>query len=168
MKVWWVILMLVIAAACASGRSGDGPGGGAQHDAPVGPPTDGTPVVDARVDGAVDAPIDGSGGGSTGLDPDLSLPDPSGQVCDEPGRLGQPECPPVHVCRFYTSTEGRCESCTGCGNLNAACSATSDCDILFECYKGRCTNFCTLGSGECGPPADCLDIGHATRGVCRV
>jgi hypothetical protein len=167
MKAWWVTLMMVIAAACASGRGGDGPSGG-QHDAPAGPPTDGTPVADAAIDGAIDAPIDGSGGGGTGLDPDLSLPDPGGQVCDEPGRLGLPECPPVHVCRFFTSTEGRCESCTGCGNLNAACSATSDCDILFECYKNRCTNFCTLGSGECGPPADCINIGHATRGVCRV
>ena len=167
MKAWWVLLMMVIAAACASGRSGDGPGG-AQHDAPAGPPTDGTPGVDARVDAAVDAPIDSSGGGGAGLDPDLSLPDPGGQVCDEPGRLGQPECPPVQVCRFFTSTEGRCESCTGCGNLNAVCAATSDCDILFECYKGRCTNFCTLGSSECGPPADCINIGHATRGVCRV
>jgi hypothetical protein len=37
---------------------------------------------------------------------------------------------------------------------------------LFSCYAGRCTNFCTLGTVECGPVEDCLDIGHPTHGVC--
>jgi hypothetical protein len=78
-----------------------------------------------------------------------------------------PECPNLQVCRFFTPTEGRCETCTNCGNLGAACTATNECDILFECFRGKCTNFCTLGTTECGPPADCLNIGHATRGVCK-
>jgi hypothetical protein len=100
------------------------------------------------------------------LDPNLSLPNPSGQTCTSPGSFSG--CPSVSVCRFYTPTEGRCESCTQCGNLNAVCSASNQCDILFMCYKGRCTNFCTLGTSECGPPQDCINIGHPTRGVCKV
>jgi hypothetical protein len=114
----------------------------------------------------VDAPIDAPAGG--GLDPGLSLPPADGAPCTHPGAIGSPECPAGdQVCRFFTPTEGRCESCTTCGNLNASCSATNECDILFECYQGRCTNFCTLGTSECGAPTDCLDIGAATRGVCR-
>ncbi len=164
MTVRWVAL-LVIAVGCASGgRSGPGDG---QHDAPPGTPLDGPPMVDAKKSDAtamVDAPADAATGG--GLDPDLELPDPGGQVCDEPGR-GSPECPLGEVCRFFTKTEGRCESCAPCGGLGAACTATSQCDTLFECYQGQCTNFCTLGTPECGAPADCINIGHATRGVCK-
>lgn len=162
------MLLLVVAAACASGRAGDGPNGG-QQDAPPGPPKDAATQIDAKVVPKLDAAmIDAPGGpGGSGLDPDLELPDPSGQVCDEPGR-GSPECPAGEVCRFFTSTEGRCEGCTTCGGLNTACSATDECDTLFECYKGRCTGFCTLGTTACGAPADCINIGHATRGVCRV
>ena len=110
------------------------------------------------------APADLSSGGGA-LDPGLSLPDPSGPACTTPGSLG--ECPFLDVCRFYTSTQGRCESCTSCNNLGAACSASSDCDILFMCWQGKCTNFCTLGTTECGPPANCLNIGHPTKGVCK-
>lgn len=100
-----------------------------------------------------------------GLDPDLALPDPSGEVCTYPGDLGA--CPGIAVCRFYTPAEGRCESCSPCGNLDDFCTLSSECDILFSCYLGRCTNFCTLGTQECGPVEDCIDIGHPTRGVCR-
>jgi hypothetical protein len=163
-----LMILLLIAGGCASGRSGGGPGDG-RVDAPPGTPGDGAPAIDAQIDGPptpIDAPIDAPGGGGSGLDPDLSLPDPSGQVCDQPG-VGAPECPAGEVCRYFTSTEGRCEGCTMCGNLGASCTATNQCDTLFECYKGQCTNFCTLGSTECGAPADCINIGHATRGVCR-
>lgn len=165
MTARWMVLLVMVVGGCASGRSGDGPHGGGPHDAPIGAPADARPATDARLDAPLDAPPDSSTGG--GLDPDLSLPDPGGQVCDEPGRIGAPECPSAQVCRYFTPTEGRCESCTSCGNLGASCSATNQCDILFVCYQGECTNFCTLGTTECGAPADCLDIGHATRGVCR-
>lgn len=114
-------------------------------DATVTPLTDATPVSD--------------------LSPDLDLPDPSGQVCATPGSLQQ--CPSLEVCRFYNSSEGRCESCQSCGNLNALCNASDECDILFSCFQGRCANFCTLGSFECGPPDDCIDIGHPTKGACK-
>ena len=177
MMVRWLLLLVTAAvAACASGRAGDGPNGGpngGQHDAPPGSTRDSAttspdakpgPKLDAAM--MIDAP---GGGGGGGLDPDLEIPASGGQFCDEPGR-GSPECPAGEVCRFYTSTEGRCEGCdpATCGNLGASCSATDQCDILFECYKGQCTNFCTLGTTECGPQDDCIDIGHATRGVCRV
>lgn len=164
-----VVMAMAIAVGCASGSSGGGPGDGPpgsgdgpRADAPRTdgpPPGDGPPPSDGP--GTSDGPI-----GGTGLDPELELPDPSGQFCDEPGR-GSPECPLTQVCRFFTSTEGRCESCAACGNLGAACTATDQCDILFECFRGRCTNFCTLGTTACGPPADCINIGHATRGVCK-
>jgi len=107
-------------------------------------------------------PSDLAGGA---LDPNLSLPNASGMPCSMPGSFSG--CPSIQVCRFFTATEGRCESCTSCGNLNALCSSSAECDILFMCYLGHCTNFCTLGTSECGPPQDCIDIGHPTRGVCK-
>ena len=117
---------------------------------------DASPDDAARDDGAVDA-------GS--LDPDLELPDPSGTPCSTPGSMG--ECPFLEVCRFFTPAEGRCESCSPCGNLGDFCSRSSECDILFMCYAGVCTNICPLGTMYCGPIDDCLDIGHPTYGVCR-
>ena len=114
--------------------------------------------------GRPDAGRSDAGGGGGMLDPRLEVP-PSGETCATPGSLG--ECPSIQVCRFYTTTEGRCETCTGCGNLDDPCAASIDCDILFSCFDGRCTNFCTLGTFECGPVDDCIDVGHPTRGVCR-
>lgn len=107
----------------------------------------------------------GSTGGAPGdpLDPGLDVPE-DGEPCMTPGSLV--ECPGIAVCRFHTTEQGLCESCDSCGNLGAACVEGTDCDILFACYLGQCTNFCMLGSFECGPPEDCLDIGHPTHGVC--
>lgn len=105
-----------------------------------------------------------TGLGGTPLDPDLDIPDGNEQ-CDYPGDLN--ECPGISVCRFATVEYGLCESCDVCGNLNAPCTEGTECDILFSCYAGRCTNFCTLDTFECGPVEDCLDIGHPTRGVCN-
>ena len=117
------------------------------------------PTAGSSGDPSGDPTIDG-----TPLDPDLDVPD-DGESCSFPGSLN--ECPGVAtVCRFYTAEEGRCESCEGCGNLNAPCVNGTDCDILFSCFAGRCTNFCELGTFGCGPVEDCLDIGHATHGVC--
>jgi hypothetical protein len=97
------------------------------------------------------------------LDPSLDIPE-EGEACDTPGSLG--ECPGIAVCRFATSEQGLCESCEPCGNLGDPCSASVECDILFACYDGRCTNFCELGTPGCGPIEDCLDVGHPTHGVC--
>ena len=129
---------------------------------PIG--VDASPIgVDAGPMG-VDAGPMGVDAGGGGLSSDLSLPDPSGTPCTSPGSLG--ECPGIEVCRFFTPTEGRCETCGPCGNLNDPCTASDQCDILFMCFRGRCTNFCTLGTFECGAIEDCVDIGHPTRGVC--
>lgn len=114
---------------------------------------------------ATDATSTTTSGESSGdpLDPDLDVPN-GGEECTMPGSLT--ECPGIAVCRFATTDHGLCESCDACGNLNDPCVEGTDCDILFMCYAGRCTNFCTLGTFECGPVEDCLDIGHATHGVC--
>ena len=129
---------------------------------------DGTSAGDATDAGDATS-LDESSTGATGatggdpLDPDLDIPN-GGEECTTPGDLN--ECPGIAVCRFATTEHGLCESCDACGNLNAPCVEGTDCDILFSCYAGRCTNFCTLGTFECGPIEDCLDIGHPTRGVC--
>ncbi len=104
-------------------------------------------------------------GGAPGdpLDPGLDVPD-GGQVCTTPGSLG--ECPALEVCRFNTTEQGLCESCDVCGNLGAPCAQGTDCDILFACFDGQCTNICPLGTFFCGPIEDCLDVGHPTHGVC--
>jgi hypothetical protein len=165
----WVLLV-GIAAACASGRRRGAGGGddgddgqGGQHDASTGG------MIDAPGTGVDAKKLDAGGGGGTGLDPDLEIPDPNGQVCHHPGRFGSPECPAGdQVCRYFTSTEGRRETCTSCGNLDAACSATNQCDTLFECFRGHCVGFCTLGQdpNECGAVADCVNIGYPALGVC--
>jgi len=117
------------------------------------------PTAESSGDPSGDPTVDG-----TPLDPDLDVPD-EGESCSSPGSLN--ECAGVAtVCRYYTAEEGRCESCDNCGNLNAPCMSGTDCDILFSCFAGRCTNFCELGTFSCGPVEDCLDIGHATHGVC--
>jgi hypothetical protein len=106
-----------------------------------------------------------SGGSGDPLDPDLDVPPGGNTPCSTPGSLN--ECGPLEVCRFFDSEEGRCESCTGCGNLNAFCTEGTDCDILFMCFQNTCTNFCTLGSSECGAVDACVNVGHPTKGVCQ-
>jgi hypothetical protein len=179
----WLAVAVAIAIACAACASATGKDadGGADDDrrARDAAPGDGAPMpgaadagetsdppidggTGAPADAAVPPPVDAASG--TSLDPDLDLPDPSGDVCTTPGGFG--ECGLTEVCRFYDTETGRCESCDPCGNLGASCSASDQCDILFMCHLGRCTNFCTLGTFECGPVEDCLDIGHPTHGVC--
>lgn len=142
------------ADASSSSSSGGGPQGSSEGS---------TSVADG---GSSGGPSDSgsTGAGGTPLDPMLDIPD-GGAMCSNPGDLN--ECDGIAVCRFATVEYGLCESCDACGNLNAPCVEGTDCDILFECYAGRCTNFCTLGTYECGPIENCLDIGHPTRGVCN-
>lgn len=139
----------------AATEDGSGSGsGGAQ--------TEGTTAADSSGGGSSDGGS-GTSAGGTPLDPQLDIPE-GGRMCQNPGDLQ--ECPGIAVCRFATVEYGLCESCDACGNLGAPCVEGTDCDILFECYAGSCTNFCTLGTFECGPVEACLDIGHPTRGVC--
>jgi len=119
---------------------------------------------DGAVDGGQDAASDGGHDASTGLDPYLALPPGGAESCSTPGSLS--ECAGITVCRFYSPSEGRCETCEPCGNLADPCTRSSDCDILFSCYRGQCTNFCELGTYNCGPIEECIDVGHPTYGVC--
>lgn len=102
----------------------------------------------------------------TPLDPGLSVPPGSAEPCTNIASLS--ECSGIAVCRFFAAEEGRCESCVECGNLFSPCSTSADCDILFQCYDGACTNFCPLEFPQtCGNPDDCIDVGHPTHGICR-
>jgi hypothetical protein len=138
----------------SSSNAGDSTSGGA---------TSASTTSEGSSDSGDDATTTGASGGGDPLDPDLDVPN-GGEECETPGDLN--ECPGIAVCRFATSEHGLCESCDECGNLNAPCVEGTDCDILFSCYAGHCTNFCTLGTFECGPVEDCIDIGHPTHGVC--
>lgn len=102
-------------------------------------------------------------GTSTGLDPELDVPPAENEICETPGA----SCGGVRLCRFYDETQGRCESCTECGNLFDPCTSGDDCDILFVCFRGSCTNICLLGTFQCGAEEDCIDVGHPTHGACR-
>lgn len=164
---WICLLTIVACAACATASSEEA---GNRQDAR--PTADAFPFIDGAT-GQIDAssdipdagiPLPDASTSVSDLDPNLGLPDEEGAPCFSPGSLS--ECPSIQVCRFFSSNEGRCETCEECGNLNASCSASDQCDILFMCYLGRCTNFCPLGTFACGPIDDCLDIGHATEGVC--
>lgn len=129
---------------------------------------------DGGRDGGVDAGVRDAGGeigdagrdASSDLHPDLPTADPSGEPCTTPGSLS--ECPSTEVCRFYTSTESRCESCEPCGNLGDPCTQSSHCDIVLVCFRGECTNFCSHEYGCSGVPEWCLDVGHPTHGVCEI
>lgn len=177
MRVSVLVVLVAVALGCASRRGvhpdadfGDVPAG---LDASTEPDASGgrDAGIDAArsIDGGLDAAAHDAGtdawtsGG--GLDPRLDVPPASNEPCSSPRSLS--ECSGIAVCRFYSATEGRCESCTACGNLFASCASGEDCDILFVCFEGQCTNFCTLGTSECGAPSDCVDIGHPTEGACR-
>ncbi len=142
------------ASSSSGGASGGGPttGGGSTVGGAGGTPSSGG------------APGSGGSGGVGMLDPDLDLPASGGDPCTTPGLSSG--CPSLQVCRISGPNSGTCESCTSCNNLLQPCSQSSDCDILFQCYQGQCTNICPLGTTACGAPQDCVDVGHATHGVC--
>lgn len=153
------------AATTTGGSSANDESGTSSSPTSSGDPTTGTPTTttDDSSGETSTSDSDPSDSGGTPLDPDLDIPD-EGESCTTPGNLN--ECPGIAVCRFHTAEEGRCESCDVCGNLGAPCTEGTDCDILFACYAGRCTNICQLGTFGCGPIEDCLDVGHPTHGVC--
>lgn len=88
-----------------------------------------------------------SGGG---LDPRLDVPPASNEPCSSPRSLS--ECSGIAVCRFYSATEGRCESCTACGNLFASCASGEDCDILFVCFEASAPTSARWARASAGRP----------------
>jgi hypothetical protein len=182
-------VLLLVLGACAHSAGEDDPAlaPGARDDGdasfvdaapPPASSADSASTVPSDSAAAVDSPADSSHPPTTDagheassppdagpLDPGLSLPDPNGAPCTSLGiEVG---CPAYQVCRIASPSGGRCEGCASCGHLGDRCSATNECDILFECYKGKCTNFCQLGTYMCGAIADCINVGHPTEGVCK-
>lgn len=117
-----------------------------------------------------DASKDADATDPTGLDPGLVLPNLGQPACDYPG--GPAVCDGLHVCRIATPDSGRCDDCTAAGRcgtgVGQACSQSLDCDTLFQCFRGKCTLFCTLPAGtECGGgPGRCVNVGHLQKGLC--
>jgi hypothetical protein len=151
------------ASALDSPQDGPAPALDAAQDAPSADATQDAPSADATDAGGGDA----DDGGTTPLDPRLDLPASGGAPCSPPGSTSVCAGPP-QVCRIATASGGRCEGCTKCGNLHAPCDASSDCDILFQCFAGYCDGFCNLTTPQqCGLPTDCIDVGNATVGMCK-
>ncbi|MEZ4370314.1 MAG: hypothetical protein R3B07_05785 [Polyangiaceae bacterium] len=107
----------------------------------------------------------GNAGQPSGMDPDLGLPDGNGSACSNIGG-GCTAADGPGICRIYSQTEGRCESCTSCNNLNQPCTQSSDCDILFQCYQGQCIGLCDLNVGCSGVTDWCVNVGNSQYGVC--
>lgn len=100
----------------------------------------------------------------SGLDPLLVLPPPDGAACWPPGG-GQ--CPGYGSCEISSPDAASCAPCPqgSCGgHLHDFCSGPSDCDVLFECYEGKCFAPCWIDAGECTPY--CKYVGNDTYGVC--
>jgi hypothetical protein len=145
--------------------TGDGDGDGTTTGDGDGTATgdgDGTTTGDG--DGTATGDGDGTCGGAP-LSADLEVPAGCGTTCSAYGFSS--DCGSLEICRLKDTTTGVCESCSPCGNLNASCTASSECDILFTCYLNRCTAMCDFTTPQtCGNPSWCLDVGHPTHGVC--
>jgi hypothetical protein len=110
--------------------------------------------VDSAQVGDLSSPTDG------GLDPLLGPANGSGSVCMTPGSLA--ECPGYAVCRFYTTTEARCDPADQSNpGIGALCNTSQDCDLMYLCYKDFCRPFCDFTDPySCGfPPGSCVDVG---------
>jgi len=119
------------------------------------------------------AVVDGGGGdgrGPTGLDDGVALPELDAAPCRvSTGGVDFAACKGSEECRMATADSGRCEDCLGRCALHQgdSCTRSWQCDSIFECFRGRCTNRCTLGEHECGRIESCLDVGFlGTYGLC--
>jgi hypothetical protein len=136
--------------------------------APTSPDADdATTLTDA---GPFDAATS-DGRGPTGLDERVALPDLAAAPCTGPSRTFN-SCARPSACRFATPDSGRCEDCTPprCqGRIGSACVLSSDCELIYTCFRGYCTSTCELGGYECGgPPETCLRFGYEadSLGLC--
>jgi len=119
-------------------------------------------IVDAWTDVAIDAP---SGGGGSGLDPALEIADPGGQACSISGRA--PDS--VRPARSAGSSPRR-GALRGLLHLQRHRHRVHGDEPVRP--PGRLPRRPVHGllharTTECGTPADCINVGHATRGVCR-
>jgi hypothetical protein len=109
----------------------------------------------------------GVGGGPSSLDPALSPASASGQLCSDVGVTGG-TCPAGVECRIYDGKQGRCEGCSPCNKLAAACKSSVECGVspAMQCYAGTCRELCPLSKGTCTMGGTCHNIGADVAGVC--
>lgn len=109
----------------------------------------------------------GTGGGPANLDPALSPATASGTICSDVGVTGG-SCPPGVECRIYDGKQGRCEGCSPCNKLAAACKASGECGVSppMQCFAGTCRELCPLSKGTCTMGGTCHNIGADVAGVC--
>lgn len=166
----------LVAVACGDLRSAvdepgapEDPGAGFGDGGPRGEGDAGT-TRDGAPSDPVDAASSEADGGSTGLDPGVSIPALGQEACSSPGAAN--ECPSLHVCRIATPDAGRCDDCsvkgTCAGLVTSPCATNRDCDLFLQCFRGVCTLFCSLPDGpQCGGESgSCVDVGHRTTGLC--
>ncbi len=104
-----------------------------------------------------------TGGCGGTLDPNLALPETTGQTCTVPMANG---CPPLENCRPISPCGGYCEGCTTCLGHGAACVADKECAVPDVCYKGKCAPLCQLNTAnQCATGKVCQDVGYLW-GVC--
>ncbi|MDB4940810.1 MAG: hypothetical protein JWP97_344 [Labilithrix sp.] len=137
-------------------------GGGSGTDAGGTTGSDGSAISDASIDA-------GATKGPTGLDPGIPIPPLGNEPCSPPGNTEV--CSGLQACRMATPDSGRCEDCSMQGTCSAgvgqACVGSNDCDILFNCFRGKCTLVCRFPYlGECGGTRACVDVGYQGYGLC--
>jgi hypothetical protein len=180
-RLGWTAALVLGATGCAQGSFGDSEGaepeaGIAVDGSLVAPGADaagGGGDAGASSDASIDdaSRVDGAAADSapfdSGLSPLLVPPDPSGAPCAALGTGN--DCASGEICRISSTSGGRCEGCSGaCGNPGDPCTASKDCNTLYQCYAGQCRGLCPLGmaAGVCAVGATCIDVGNATTGVC--
>jgi hypothetical protein len=103
------------------------------------------------------------------LDVNLKTPGAGGTKCTQLGYANL-QCLGNDTCRPYSTTEGRCEA-GGSQPQNVACISSGDCQVQFTCFFGQCQGYCEVGSDQCLPGGECVDVGYRgvtpTLGVCK-
>ncbi|MGE0326654.1 MAG: hypothetical protein AB7K71_29870 [Polyangiaceae bacterium] len=149
----------------SAGSAGQGASGSGGSSANGGSSNGGSSGGGSTSGGSAGSANGGNAGQPSGMDPDLGLPDGNGSACSNIGG-GCTAADGPGICRIYSQTEGRCESCTSCNNLNQPCTQSSECDILFQCYQGKCIGLCDLNVGCSGVTDWCVNVGNSQYGVC--
>jgi hypothetical protein len=111
----------------------------------------------------------GSGGTSMAdVSGALSKPSPNAPICATEGKTGG-NCSVGLVCRIYSPSDGRCEGCSPCNAIGAACTSSVQCAITAQCFGGFCRELCSLSAGATPCVTEgttCQSVGNDAAGVC--